>query len=455
MNNVPTRKTPTKFATTVAATLLLAVATVAASQTIKSMVLRHEVDKMSDEIGRLKIKTVCVGRLLIDVPFDADVAYRTASVGGWTITPGPRETDEEFFARVAAREIQLESMKNKREQPSLERARQVNAGQVTGKIFVFGREWTHGFERGKRTDETAVAMESHVRTGGTSFTFAAPLLDEEDEKELAQIVSQVRPRAIDEVPSEAAFCFNSGMVLDPLNAKQSENVSLFVGLKGKPDVSIALSTYAGRTPPTTLLERNKIAEEEMDAGDRSRFTYFSQGERAINGIAGEEVLEKVTEYNGTTGHSFMWETNHNDKANVLSPFVVFEMSTGHGQAGNPAKSSLSDAEALALWGKISSSIRLREHGPEALPSQTQAGTPRGTLKMSGAQCPASGWWQCSDGIGRVDVSGGRVQYLPAGQMVPQGGLLPPATAWQKLGGAQPTPSPGGLCTEDPGLLEET
>ncbi|MYN19959.1 hypothetical protein GTP81_24760 [Rugamonas sp. FT107W] len=41
---------------------------------------------------------------------------------------------------------------------------------------------------------------------------------------------------------------------------------------------------------------------------------------------------------------------------------MLEFDTGHGQPGKPVNSSLSDAEALALWDKISSSLRRRPVG---------------------------------------------------------------------------------------------
>lgn len=39
--------------------------------------------------------------------------------------------------------------------------------------------------------------------------------------------------------------------------------------------------------------------------------------------------------------------------------MSFEMSTGHGQPGTTVDASLTDAQALALWDKMLSSLRVR------------------------------------------------------------------------------------------------
>jgi len=76
----------------------------------------------------------------------------------------------------------------------------------------------------------------------------------------------------------------------------------------------------------------------------------------LNGIPGEELLQRVDEPNGAKVHGFMWESLA-DQNDVYLPNLILEFDTGLGRPGNPVNSSLSDAEALALWDKISSSLR--------------------------------------------------------------------------------------------------
>jgi len=55
----------------------------------------------------------------------------------------------------------------------------------------------------------------------------------------------------------------------------------------------------------------------------------------------------------------MWELIHNKTDNVFTPLMSFELSTGHGQPGATVDSSLTDAQALVLWDKMLSSLRIR------------------------------------------------------------------------------------------------
>jgi hypothetical protein len=90
-----------------------------------------------------------------------------------------------------------------------------------------------------------------------------------------------------------------------------------------------------------------------------RISTFRASFREIAGVPGEELIERFTEKNDVHVHSFWWEANGTED-NVFNPHFVFKMNTGSSAQG-PVPSSLSDAAALALWDKITSSIRLRSN----------------------------------------------------------------------------------------------
>jgi hypothetical protein len=50
-----------------------------------------------------KMKTVCVGRYLVDVPAQAEVSFSGAIIDGFTVETF-EESDEAFSGRLAARE---------------------------------------------------------------------------------------------------------------------------------------------------------------------------------------------------------------------------------------------------------------------------------------------------------------------------------------------------------------
>lgn len=413
----------------------LAIVLILAAQRVYS---GAEGKKMTEVINAMKMRPVCVGRFLIDVPADAQISYRSAFVSGWDISTDSDETDDAFAARLKQKEAELLAAKNEKGQNSLEAAKNIVTSEVSGRMFLYGREWLYHLENGKRIDSEVVGLRAHVRTNHVSFNFSGKIFRDTDAPELAQLATQVRSRNEDEIPSEPGFCFERGLLVEPLTAKQGEGIAMFVTLKNHPDVSIALSSYAGVAESDPLLQRDARSKETFSAEDRLRFARLRAGTRAVNGTVGQELIEKVAEHNGTTGHSFMWESLRNDKTNVFTPSLLFELSTGHGESGNPVSSTLSDDAAIALWDRMLSSLRLRPTGvaAPAVPGPRSAAI--GSKAVAGDVCPQTGWWRCTDGDNRIGVSGGRVQYLRAGQAIPQPLLLPPATSWQKLRGEQPS-----------------
>jgi len=202
-----------------------------------------------------------------------------------------------------------------------------------------------------------VRVEAMIRVQKHSFNLTREYGNNDYLKELAELVTQFRSREENEIPSEAGYCFDGGFITEPITVEQTERTTMFVGLNGHPDVSIALDMTAGITTTEPLLERHERNSAENEY--RSRFHTFRAGTRTLNGQAGDELVERVHEFNGNYGHNFMWEAVHNKTDSVFTPDMSFEMSTGHGQPGTTVDSSLTDAEALALWDKMLSSLRVR------------------------------------------------------------------------------------------------
>lgn len=419
---------------TIAAFFILAC--IALVRKVQAAYLDYQVKTMTAELKELKMKTMCAGRFLIDVPADAEVSYRGAMIAGWSIATYDEETDEQFAARVAKKELQLSGEKNERGMPILERTLQVDTNGVGGKIHVFGREWIHGMPNAALSE--SVKVEAMIRVQKHSFNLTRELGNDGYIKKLSELVTQFRSREVNEIPSEAGFCFDGGFITEPIKVTDTERTTMFIGLNGHPDVSIALNMIAGITTPKSLLQRD--AEASVGDEHSSRFHTFRRGPRPFNGEAGEEVLERVHEFNGNYVHSFMWELIHNKTDNVFTPLMSFEMSTGMGKPGTTVDASLSDAHALALWDKMLSSLRVRpamDTKPVAA-SPEPGQVPLGTWVQANERCPQSGWWECADGDENIAIVGGRQQYFRKGEGMPQAVQLMPTTAWQRLTDQRPT-----------------
>lgn len=313
---------------------------------------------MEEGIKLMKMKTVCVGRFLLDVPEDATVSYRGASLSGWELSSW-LEGDDAFLDRLASLEAKLRMEKNRRDGVSLELTKDTRNSYSRGRIFVFNRDWLNGFEDGKKTVEQVVSILAFVRSHDVTYKFDAKIRIDRDVDELEKIIGQLRWRGEHEIPEQKGFCFKNGMLVEPLSADLAEYTGIFLGLKNHPDLAMAFTTMAGIDPGQTLLQRD--AANEIKQKYRSRFHVLREGPRNLNGIPGEEVLERVDEPNGSTLQGFMWESL-GKQDDLYLPSLILEFDTGHGQPGKPINSSLSDAEALALWDKISSSLRLRPVG---------------------------------------------------------------------------------------------
>lgn len=325
-----------------------------------AVAVRNVHDIIEVKIMSNNMKTVCVGRFLIDAPNDARVTYRHIHLSYWDISVISDESDEQFATRLAAKELELKAKKNEKGGPYIESTTTIDTDDIKGKIFVLDRSWVYGFEYGKRVDSTFAATLAHVRTNGISVFFSSKMGDDSVD-ELSQIIKQIKALKPGEIPPEPGFCFGRAMIRDPLTASQSESAVMFLSLKGHDDFSIALDTAAGLDPDRTLLER--------DADARAPFLFqihsLRSGKRDINGMPGEEVVDRYTESNLTVSHACDWETA-GVKTDLFKPQLSFELSTGYSQhaGAKPLNSSLSETAILELWDTLLSSIRLRPTTPE-------------------------------------------------------------------------------------------
>lgn len=399
---------------------------------------QYEVAQMTD-----KMKTLCVGRFLIDMPQEAEIELRGANIDGFDISAF-EETEEAFRKRVADREAQLRAAPdwlggNK----NLESAREVNTDSgLVGNIFMHSRtvqEGTQGNGLGgvERYRHEGITTEALVHGHGISIDLFYKDRALKWVEDLPRLVNQLVANPDNSVPTEPGFCMDRAYVRDPLRADQREQIIMSARLPNHPDVEFMLMLSAGLKPePQGILERTDAADGVLSIAERMRVTRLRAGKREIGGLAGEELAELVVEENEARVHTFWWEVNGTED-NVFVPHLMFKMTTGNGNR-QPVPSSLSDGAALGLWDKISSSIRLRSAEPQETRRVEAPTTPLGTYASAGERCPESGWWLCGDGGGEVGVLGGQRQYIKRGDVMPQALLLPPRTLWDKVRGLQPS-----------------
>lgn len=392
------------------------------------------------------MKTVCVGRYLVDVPGEAETSLSGEMISGFTIDT-VEESEAAFRENVRTRESGIAGQR--KDGPTaggagLIEARDLRIAGMTGRVFIYGRDRAYGFEGGRRVDVEWVSVEVHAHLGGVSFTLSKKVANDGDARLAEALLTRLHVRGEDDIPPFPGFCVWRGIFAEPLPEHTNEHVVFHLGLPGHPDMGLALSSVAGGRIDDSLLERVAAADAEASADELLRVTKLRSGKRNINGVEGEEVLERVRELNFTTGYGFMWEAR-GGVDDLLQPHLLLNMETGTNPrpGGKPVDSSLHEDAVLALWDSISSSIRLRKSGPPpaADPPPEPPGPTLGALATAGEFCPQSGWWKCREGGPGVDVQGGSVQWIRKGDRMPQALLLPRQTLWQKLRGLQPSIEP--------------
>src|SRR5476649_1806701 len=211
---------------------------------------------------------------------------------------------------------------------------------------------------------------------------------------------------------------------------------LFAGgiTKDHPDFLIALDTEAGLKPNDPLLARDDRIKDEFASVAHA----LRRAERTISDIPGEELLERFRERDGIVSYSFTWES-YSKQNDVFRPMLALEFSTDHSSrpGGKTIESGLTDGAALALWNKISSTIRLRPTQVVQVPVAEVIPPSLGAIVHANEACPATGWWQCDVDYVTAKIESGARQYFRKGDRMPQAVMLVPPTLGQRLQRQQP------------------
>jgi hypothetical protein len=332
----------------------------AASQ-VRSMRDRSEVAKALEHN-----RTVCVGRFLVDVPAQAEVRLSRGNMNGFDVD-SVEESETKFRQRIKAREadIAAKSVEAGKNVPGgMIETRELHVPGMVGQTLMYRLTRSHGFEGGHRVEREYFSVEVHAHTNGVSFLLSMEYADEADVAAAEVLLAHVRLRAEHEVPNTLGFCIGHAVFVEPLPPHTTGGITMHIVLPGHRDMAIGLMSLPSGGAKPGLIARDARADAAETSTVLSRVTKLRIGRRPIHGIDGEEVLERIREFNFATTYGFMWESRgvENDP---LQPFLTMELQTGISQppGGQPVDSSLHEDALLTMWDSILSSIRLRKSGP--------------------------------------------------------------------------------------------
>ena len=322
----------------------------------------HGADMPSPRIDGLFVetKTICFGRFLIDVPAQADVIFGPTDLP-WPVSSHPGKGDQ-LDAIIAERLAEVAEEKISASGRLLDKDSLVGsvlAGVVPGQKMVFGVS---------KVSSRIYRIDSFVRKNDDLFIQQADPTAEERDAAVAgmnSIASTLRSRGALEIPDEPGACIEAGFIAGP-KIDSFESHSLGIRLAEFPDVQLSISvTKKSRFVESDALEprlrqAEDIARRAGSEGWFSRIKVFRRGPRVIGKWRGFEMLARkpAQEHEGES-HEFLFVSQGEPK-NPILPLLDLEFHTGiKGNEIGGIKPSVTDEEAVAIWDRLTSSIRVR------------------------------------------------------------------------------------------------
>ncbi|UVW28617.1 T6SS immunity protein Tli4 family protein [Massilia sp. H6] len=385
-----------------------------------------------------KTKTVCFGRFMVDVPASASVVWGSTGVplGVTVYHDGVEEV--KGLAQKFIDELKSEQAIYLNNIPLLISVDDIR--QPEGKI-VTGYD---GFEA-----IGLLKISGYFRMNSDGFIIDARPLEEQKDEVIADIQSmarRLRQRADDEAPAEPGNCLERAFLPDSPDDEKNhpgEFISIGFRLKEFPDAHLSIEVRpTPRDPERASLKAQwkRMKEPLTPEVDEvfAKVKYFRESPRHIRDwTTGYEVLMRAPDEKGV--HSFHdFELRFTGVPNdPFKPYASVQLQTGVGNnAAGSTKASLTDEEAIAVWDRITSTIRVRPTSLKPVEStDTGPRLPLGELAATGRTCPQTGWWE-HDAPGPTGDS--RRRHFRAGERMPHTVAIGEPSIWQKLKGERPS-----------------
>jgi hypothetical protein len=309
----------------------------------------------------VKTKPVCFGRFVIDVPATATVVFGRMTVD-FEVTHLQGE------ASMIDERIAEQAVKLKKEDYLY---REMNTpGSLYGQVVIDGIPGQKTFVG---AGDDSYRISSYVPLGEDLFVFETNRIlntkeVRKDIGEIGSIARKLRVRTENDIPVAPGICLEGGFV----NVNPTfENISMGIRLAEFPDVHLSISTlknwdsadeYAKLENRLKAAERDAIEEGKGELYKRIKF--FRRAPRQMGDWVGEEALARMPPENGGfASHQFQFYAMGAAK-DILQPVADVQLDTGvKGNATKGREPSITDEEAVAIWDRLTGSIRARPTTP--------------------------------------------------------------------------------------------
>lgn len=389
-----------------------------------------------------KTKAVCFGRFVVEVPAAATVVWGEVALplDVEVYIDGAKQVADMADKFIA--DLKSEKAINQKNVPLLLSVDQT--GHPEGRLVT-------GYESFESINGLKISGFFSFNKDGVVIR-SRPMREDQNLAiaEIKSIANRLRQRLPNEIPSEPGNCLENGFLLDRAGVDENrsfEHVRIGVRLDEIPDAhfSIYVAPSNPDDPEGDSLKRqfDRIRNDPMtpeEAKVLAATRFLRESTREIGDWkTGYEVLMRSPDEDGS-------HTHHDFQAKFLGvardpykPYADIQLQTGvSDNAAGATKASLTDEEALAVWDKITSSIRVRPTTASPNKNAHAESAPRlplGELAATGRTCPQTGWWQ-ADEAGPVE--GGARRYFKSGERMPHVMALGEPSLWQKLKGERPS-----------------
>lgn len=388
-----------------------------------------------------KTKTVCFGRFMVDVPASSTVVWGNVDIP-LSVKVYPAGADEvNNLAQKFIDDLKSEKAINHDDVPLL-----LSVGimaQPEGKIIT-------GYEDFQSIDDLRINGYFRLNNDGVVIS-SRPLREEKDQAiaDITSIAQRLRRRTENEVPVEPGNCIEYAFLPDKPGSDGEQSQALIrIGFRLSEFPDTHLSIFVGPSNPhhtesnslkwqLERLETNLRAEDPNHPQLKTK--YLRKGKRQIHGwIDGFEALSRSAEQRDIHSFHDFGMDFRGVPSDPMKPYADVRMQTGVADnVAGATKASLTDEEAIAVWDKITSTIRLRPTTVMTVKSSGADMKPRiplGELAATGRVCPQTGWWEPDESHDRV---AGQRQHIKAGEQMPHLVTYGKPSLWQKFKGEQP------------------
>ena len=309
----------------------------------------HKEGEKMTQVKSTERKTHCFGRHLLDLPKNASVTSRF-TVGDSKVTTRRGMSEREFNVAIDAREEELSVKQHGEMGKMLVARRNITPDQILIISWLSpNSRYLHQMELYNHFPAERVVQ--HI-VGETS-----PEYFDKGVQYFTSLAQTLRYRNPTEIPVEAGFCIDSGLVMRSVLNK--EEVSAAIRITGRPALTLDYMAYVTGKPDKELLRRVSSTPDAYE-GTRAAMKTLRRGSRNIGPVKGQELLVRG-EAGGKHSYEFLWESQ-GEKASIEHPFLSLRMSTTDesDKDGEIMDAPFeNDAEALAFWDSIVGSLRLR------------------------------------------------------------------------------------------------